>query len=88
MTCRVCVYDSSSNCKVGVGLLLDKAIVPPLPAGSLYMEEVHAKVRICSMCHTFMFLFLFVAQQKPTNVIKKFLLSFPCCVNVELIDHN
>ncbi|WOL13142.1 UPF0183 protein [Canna indica] len=44
VTCRVCIYDSSSDSKVGVGALLDKAIVPPLPTGSLYMEEVHAKL--------------------------------------------
>ncbi|XP_010909522.1 PHAF1 protein At3g51130 isoform X2 [Elaeis guineensis] len=44
VTCRVSVYDSSSDSKVGVGSLMDKASVPPLPAGSLYMEEVHAKL--------------------------------------------
>ncbi|XP_074564334.1 PHAF1 protein At3g51130 [Curcuma longa] len=44
VACRVCIYDGSSDSKVGVGSLLDKAIVPPLPAGSLYMEEVHAKL--------------------------------------------
>ncbi|XP_008775646.1 UPF0183 protein At3g51130 isoform X1 [Phoenix dactylifera] len=44
VTCRVSVYDSSSDSKVGVGTLMDKASVPPLPAGSLYMEEVHAKL--------------------------------------------
>ncbi|URE26040.1 Dihydrouridine synthase (Dus) [Musa troglodytarum] len=43
VACRVSVYDGSSDSKVGVGSLLDKASVPPLPAGSLYMEEVHAK---------------------------------------------
>ncbi|RWW15396.1 hypothetical protein GW17_00020764 [Ensete ventricosum] len=46
VACRVSVYDGSSDSKVGVGSLFDKASVPPLPAGSLYMEEVHAKVRI------------------------------------------
>ncbi|XP_020243197.1 UPF0183 protein At3g51130-like isoform X1 [Asparagus officinalis] len=44
VTCRVSVYDSSSDNKVGIGSLMDKASVPPLPAGSLYMEEVHAKL--------------------------------------------
>ncbi|URE26046.1 Dihydrouridine synthase (Dus) [Musa troglodytarum] len=44
VACRVSVYDGSSDSKVGVGSLLDKASVPPLPAGSLYMEEVHAKL--------------------------------------------
>jgi hypothetical protein len=47
VTCRVCIYDSSTDSKVGVGSLMDKAMVPALPAGSLYMEEVHAKV--CSV---------------------------------------
>lgn len=44
VTCRVCVYDSSMGKKVGVGSLMEKAIVPPLPGGSLYMEEVHVKL--------------------------------------------
>ncbi|KAL5976546.1 hypothetical protein ACLOJK_020879 [Asimina triloba] len=44
VTCRVSVYDSSSDNKVGVGSLMTKALAPPLPAGSLYMEEVHAKL--------------------------------------------
>lgn len=44
VTCRVCIYDSSTDSKVGVGSLMDKAMVPALPAGSLYMEEVHAKL--------------------------------------------
>jgi hypothetical protein len=44
VTCRVSIYDSSTDSKVGVGSLMDKAVVPALPAGSLYMEEVHAKV--------------------------------------------
>lgn len=44
VTCRVCIYDGSTDGKVGVGSLMKKATVPPLPAGSLYMEEVHAKV--------------------------------------------
>ncbi|WVZ78523.1 hypothetical protein U9M48_026220 [Paspalum notatum var. saurae] len=42
VTCRVSIYDSSTDSKVGVGSLMDKAAVPALPAGSLYMEEVHA----------------------------------------------
>lgn len=46
VTSRVCVYDGSSDSKVGVGSILNKATVPPLPSGSLYMEEVHAKVTI------------------------------------------
>jgi len=46
VTCRVSVYDSSSDSKVGVGSLMDKASIPSLPSGSLYMEEVHAKVEI------------------------------------------
>ncbi|XP_064991225.1 PHAF1 protein At3g51130-like isoform X8 [Musa acuminata AAA Group] len=45
VTSRVCVYDGSSDSKVGIGSILNKATVPPLPAGSLYMEEVHAKLR-------------------------------------------
>lgn len=44
VTCRVSIYDSSSGKKVGVGALMDKASAPPLPAGSIYMEEVHVKV--------------------------------------------
>ncbi|GKF37982.1 hypothetical protein Tco_0114740, partial [Tanacetum coccineum] len=34
----------STDSKVGVGSLMSKASAPPLPAGSLYMEEVHVKV--------------------------------------------
>ncbi|XP_076960128.1 PHAF1 protein At3g51130-like isoform X2 [Bidens hawaiensis] len=44
VTCRVCIYDSSTDSKVGVGSLMNKASAPPLPAGSLYMEEVHVKL--------------------------------------------
>lgn len=44
VTCRVSIYDSSVDSKVGVGSLMDKASAPPLSAGSTYMEEVHAKV--------------------------------------------
>ncbi|XP_062219872.1 PHAF1 protein At3g51130-like [Phragmites australis] len=44
VTCRVSIYDNSTDSKVGVGSLMDKAVVPALPAGSLYMEEVHAKL--------------------------------------------
>lgn len=44
VTCRVSIYDNSSDKKVGVGKLMDRASVPPLPTGSLYMEEVHVKV--------------------------------------------
>lgn len=44
VTCRVSIYDSSTDSKVGVGSLTDKAHAPPLPAGSLYMEEVHVEV--------------------------------------------
>ncbi|GFY87977.1 hypothetical protein Acr_05g0016160 [Actinidia rufa] len=40
VTCRVSIYDSSTDSKVGVGSLMDKASAPPLPAGSLYMEEL------------------------------------------------
>jgi hypothetical protein len=43
VTCRVSIYDNSSDKKVGVGKLMDRASVPPLPPGSLYMEEVHVK---------------------------------------------
>ncbi|KAF9602142.1 hypothetical protein IFM89_025309, partial [Coptis chinensis] len=43
VTCRVSIYDSSADSKVGVGSLMNKATAPPLPAGSIYMEEVHAK---------------------------------------------
>lgn len=46
VTCRISVYDSSPNSKVGVGSLLNKALAPPLPSGSLYMEEVHVKVNL------------------------------------------
>lgn len=44
VTCRVSIYDSSVDSKVGVGSLMDKASAPPLSAGSTYMEEVHAKL--------------------------------------------
>ncbi|XP_057816067.2 PHAF1 protein At3g51130 isoform X2 [Cryptomeria japonica] len=46
VTSRVCIYDKSSgsNIGVGVGALLKKAVPPPLPVGSLYMEVVHAKL--------------------------------------------
>lgn len=44
VTCRVSIYDGSADKKVGVGSLFDKAIAPSLPVGSLYIEEVHAKV--------------------------------------------
>ena len=44
VTCRVSVYDSSTDKKVGVGSLMNRASAPQLPAGSLYMEEVHVKV--------------------------------------------
>lgn len=44
VTCRVSIYDGSTDSKVGVGKLMDKARVPPLPAGSLYMEEVQVKL--------------------------------------------
>ncbi|KAH7300618.1 hypothetical protein KP509_24G071700 [Ceratopteris richardii] len=46
---RVCVYDSSiGGCGVGVGVgsSLKKAVLPPLPAGSLYLEEIHVKLGI------------------------------------------
>ncbi|GAA0144074.1 hypothetical protein LIER_04608 [Lithospermum erythrorhizon] len=44
VTCRVSVYDNNTDSKVGVGSLMEKACVPPLQAGSLYMEEVHVKL--------------------------------------------
>ena len=44
VTCRVSVYDSSTDKKVGVGSLMNRASAPPLPVGSLYMEEVQIKV--------------------------------------------
>ncbi|XP_015889692.3 PHAF1 protein At3g51130 isoform X1 [Ziziphus jujuba] len=44
VTCRVSVYDSSTDRKVGVGSSMDKASAPPLPTGSLYMEEVQVKL--------------------------------------------
>lgn len=44
VACRVSIFDSSTVKKVGVGALMDKASAPPLPASSLYMEEVHVKV--------------------------------------------
>jgi len=43
VTSRICIYDKSSG-SVGVGASLNKAILPPLPLGSLYMEEVNAKL--------------------------------------------
>lgn len=49
VTCRVSVYDSSTDRKVGVGSSMMKACVPPLAAGSLYMEEVVVKVRVFIM---------------------------------------
>ncbi len=42
---RVCIYDSAVGGGVGVGAPLKIALPPQLPPGSLYMEEVHAKVR-------------------------------------------
>ena len=44
VTCRVSIYYSSTDGKVGVGSSMERAAAPPLPAGSLYMEEVHVKV--------------------------------------------
>ncbi|ERN10848.1 UPF0183 protein At3g51130 [Amborella trichopoda] len=44
VTCRVSIYDSSRDGKVGLGFLVKNASPPPLPVGSLYMEEVHAKL--------------------------------------------
>lgn len=44
VTCRVSIYGNDTDKKVGVGSLMDKATVPPLPSGSLYMEEVIVKV--------------------------------------------
>ncbi|XP_074381495.1 LOW QUALITY PROTEIN: PHAF1 protein At3g51130 [Apium graveolens] len=45
ITSRISIYDCSIYCKVGVGSLLRKASVHPLPAGSLtYVEEVYAKL--------------------------------------------
>jgi hypothetical protein len=40
----VSIYHTSTDSKVGVGSLMDKAILHSLPAGSMYMEEVHVKV--------------------------------------------
>ncbi|KAL1536643.1 PHAF1 protein-like isoform X2 [Salvia divinorum] len=40
VTCRISVYDSSTDRKVGVGSSIIKLCVPSLAAGSLYMEEV------------------------------------------------
>lgn len=44
VTCRVSIYDASTDSKVGVGASMVKACVPPLPADSLYMEEVRVKL--------------------------------------------
>jgi hypothetical protein len=44
VTCRISIYDKTTDSKVGVGSLMSKASTPPLPAGSLYMEEVHVKL--------------------------------------------
>ncbi|EFJ28090.1 hypothetical protein SELMODRAFT_231702 [Selaginella moellendorffii] len=45
---RVCIYDGAlgGNVEAGANLaaLIKKAIPPQLPSGSLYMEEVHAKL--------------------------------------------
>ncbi|KAG0570370.1 hypothetical protein KC19_6G157100 [Ceratodon purpureus] len=41
---RVCIYDSAVGGGVGVGAPLKIALPPQLPPGSLYMEEVHAKL--------------------------------------------
>jgi hypothetical protein len=41
---RVCIYDSAVGGGVGVGAPLKIALPPQLPLGSLYMEEVHAKL--------------------------------------------
>lgn len=49
VTCRVSIYDSSTDKKVGVGSLMDKASAPPLPILSVYMEEVHVKVWLLSL---------------------------------------
>jgi hypothetical protein len=57
VTCRVSIYDSSIDSKVGVGSLMDKAAVPALPSGNLYMEEVHAKV--CCVLLTMFSTYLF-----------------------------
>jgi hypothetical protein len=46
---RVCIYDSSTGSGgigVGVGSSLKKAVVPQLPPGSIYLEEVHVKVSL------------------------------------------
>ncbi|KAF8406502.1 hypothetical protein HHK36_008591 [Tetracentron sinense] len=45
VACRVSIYDGSTDSKVGVGSLMSMASAPPLPAGSLYMEEVLIKIR-------------------------------------------
>lgn len=42
---RICIYDSAVGGGTGVGSPLKIALPPQLPSGSLYMEEVHAKVR-------------------------------------------
>lgn len=42
---RICIYDSAVGGGTGVGSPLKIASPPQLPTGSLYMEEVHAKVR-------------------------------------------
>lgn len=52
VTCRVSIYDSSTDSKVGVGSSMDKARAPPLPAGSLYMEEVQVKVGLLVYINT------------------------------------
>ncbi|XP_042027640.1 PHAF1 protein At3g51130-like isoform X2 [Salvia splendens] len=44
VACRISGYDSSTGRKVGVGSSMMKACVPPLAAGSLYMEEVAVKL--------------------------------------------
>lgn len=44
ITCRVSIYDSSTDSKVRLGSSIDKARAPLLPAGILYMEEVQVKV--------------------------------------------
>lgn len=49
---RVCIYDSTVGGGVGVGAPLKIALPPQLPPGSLYMEEVHAKVRRGAISHS------------------------------------
>lgn len=43
VTCHISAYDSSLDIKASMESLMGKALAPILPAGCLYMEEVHVE---------------------------------------------